>query len=111
MIKHTPGPWMFGIRGDEKPIEKPFDYCGPGFYDNPAIFGSDGTEVVGCDEYMIFNSEADVRLIAAAPDLLDALQLCKGNISSMLASAHPKVYGEWLRVVSEAIAKATGKTK
>jgi hypothetical protein len=107
--KHTPGPWMFGIRGDKNPIEKPFDYYGPGYYDNPVIFGSDGSEVAGCDEYMIFNTEADVRLIVAAPDLLEALQLCEGNISSLLASAHPKVYGEWLRVVSEAIAKATGE--
>ena len=44
-------------------------------------------------------------------NLLEALQLCEGNISSLLASAHPKVYGEWLRVVSEAISKATGETK
>lgn len=72
--KHTPGPWIFGIRGDENPIEKPFDYCGPGYYDNPAIFGPNGVDVVGCDEYMIFNSEADVRLIVAAPDLLEFAQ-------------------------------------
>lgn len=50
----------------------------------------------------------DGALIAAAPDLLEALELCKGNISSLLASAHPKVYGEWLAVVSAAIDKATG---
>ena len=56
-------------------------------------------------------TKADAALIAAAPDLLDALQLCEGNISSLLASAHPKVFGEWLRVVSEAIAKATGEIK
>jgi hypothetical protein len=55
--------------------------------------------------------EADARLIAAAPDLLEALKLCESNISSLLASAHPKVYGEWLTVVRAAIAKATGETK
>jgi hypothetical protein len=54
---------------------------------------------------------ANARLIAAAPDLLEALKLCESNISSLLASAHPKVYGEWLTVVRAAIAKAKGETK
>ena len=76
MSNHTPGPWIFGIRNydDEcKPgfIEKPFDYKGPGFFDNPGIFGADGTEVVGCDEYLIFGSPDDARLIAAAPSLYE----------------------------------------
>ncbi len=44
-------------------------------------------------------------------NLLEALKLCEGNIASLLASAHPKVYGEWLTVVSAAIAKSTGETK
>jgi hypothetical protein len=44
-------------------------------------------------------------------NLLEALKLCEGNISSLLASAHPKVYGEWLTVVSAAIEKSTGETK
>ena len=49
---------------------------------------------------------ANTRLIAAAPDLLAALELCEGNIAS-LAAAHPNIYSEWLAVVSAAIAKAT----
>jgi hypothetical protein len=44
-------------------------------------------------------------------NLLEALKLCEGNISSLLASAHPRVYGEWLTVVSAAIARSTGETK
>jgi hypothetical protein len=44
-------------------------------------------------------------------NLLEALKLCEGNIASLLASAHPKVYGEWLTVVSAAISKSTGETK
>ena len=56
-------------------------------------------------------AEANARLIAAAPDLLEVLELCEGNISSLLASAHPKVYGKWLSVVKAAIAKAKGETK
>lgn len=102
MSKHTPGPWMFGIRGDEKPIEKPFDYCGPGYYDNPAIFGSDGTEVVGCDEYMIFNSEDDVRLIVSAPYMLETLKKLKAMCADF--GAHTAC-----EVASAAIFKATGE--
>jgi hypothetical protein len=54
-------------------------------------------------------SKANARLIAAAPDLLEALQLCEGNIASLLWSAHPKVYGMWLDVVRAAIDKAIGE--
>jgi hypothetical protein len=51
---------------------------------------------------------ANATLIAAAPDLLEALVICESNISSLLASNHPKVFGEWLDSVRAAIAKATG---
>ena len=49
------------------------------------------------------------RLHKVNSDLLDALKLCEGNIDSLLASAHPKVFGIWLDVVRAAIAKATGE--
>ena len=111
--QHTPGPWMFGIRNyddDCKPgfVEKPFDYVSPGYYDNAGIFGADGTEIVGCDEYSIFNSPADARLIAAAPDLLKALQ--------KFALKHRHTYGldgawdEEITMAENAIAKATGES-
>jgi hypothetical protein len=109
MSNHTPGPWIFGIRNydDEcKPgfIEKPFDYKGPGFFDNPGIFGADGTEVVGCDEYLIFGSPDDARLIAAAPDLLEALQKMLDNHEDTYTG-----YGEGAAEKARAaIAKATG---
>jgi len=102
--EHTPGPWMFGIRGDKKPIEKPFNYHGPGYYDNPSIFGADGTEIAGCDEYMIFNKEEDIRLIAAAPDLLEAL------VSMVFSCDWNDREGKLaFDVAYKAIAKATGQ--
>jgi hypothetical protein len=50
-----------------------------------------------------------IRLHSDNAELLEALELCKGNIESLLASAHPKVFGTWLYVVCKAIAKATGE--
>jgi hypothetical protein len=46
------------------------------------------------------------RLHQVNSDLLEALKLCEGNIDSLLASAHPKVFGIWLDVVRAAITKA-----
>ena len=75
------------------------------------VEGSNGEEIIWQDgnyDTPTIKLE-DARLIAAAPELLEVLQLCEGNIASLLASAHPKVYGEWLHVVRAAIAKATGE--
>lgn len=80
MTKHTPGPWKFGVlRYNEKKDkyiveEKPFEYTAPTPYDNPSIIGADGTEVVGCGEYYVFSSAADVRLITSVCDLLEAVR-------------------------------------
>lgn len=52
-----------------------------------------------------------VKMRTQRDELLKALKLCEGNISSLPASAHPKVYGEWLAAVRAAIAKATGDAK
>ena len=69
MSKHTPGPWRLNKR-DEMDV---------------AVWGSDGFTICG-DIYIIADvsfpekydayghEEANARLIAAAPDLLDALE-------------------------------------
>lgn len=111
MSKHTPGPWIFGVEewDDDawrhKPAAKPFDYSGPGHYDNPSIFGADGKEIVGCDEYMVFRNPADIRLLVAAPDLLS---VCKELAES---AAYWSEYDVPLGIVDRlnaAIAKAEG---
>jgi len=104
MSKHTPGPWKFGVstydENDKYTIEeKDFSYRGPGYYENPSIYGPDNTDVVGCDEYYIFNSPADARLICAAPELLEALQ----QIGKILNAV------EMRNIARAAIAKATGE--
>ena len=93
-IKHTPGPWMFGLHrynDDSNQYEvlvKPFEYAGPGYYDNPAILAADGTEIVGCDEYNVFSSPADTKLMVAAPQLLEALRLVMADLWYQIESKH-----------------------
>jgi len=100
-MSHTPGPWTmrernfaFHIYGEFKKSKNAFITAA--YWSNPA-YGASREEAF-----------QNARLIAAAPELLEALKLCEGNISSLLASAHPKVYGTWLETVRAAIAKATG---
>ena len=105
--QHTPGPWYVGTE---------FNDQGRHIYAAQKVRHEDGDEwhpLIACtdDDERLVNWQANARLIAAAPDLLEALKLCESNISSLLASAHPKVYGEWLTVVRAAIAKAKGETK
>jgi len=117
--KHTPGPWLFGLHryNDEtnqyEVDVKPFDYAGPGYYDNPAILTADGTEIVGCDEYNVFGTPADRQLMCAAPDLLAAL-IALVAVNESHNCAMEKVIGRptnwndsYLDAARAAIAKAT----
>ena len=55
---------------------------------------------------------ADARLMAAAPELLEALKIPRGNIASLgpAGALTPYTcYQEWLAMVDAAIAKATGE--
>jgi hypothetical protein len=76
-VKHTPGPWEFGLKVLTKGIKKIVEYTHSGYYEIKAGVGyynavkpeeAAGFSITG---YM---SEADARLIAAAPDLLEALK-------------------------------------
>lgn len=56
-------------------------------------------------------TEAEARLMAAAPELLEALKITRGNIASLgpAGALTPYTsYQEWLAMVDAAIAKATG---
>lgn len=100
--KHTPGPWMVSpehptiIRRDYRPISD----CGE-------LIGS----ASGHTKSGFFPSEdeavANARLIAAAPDLLEALQ-------AIFAAMHPDIPGapgSAIEKARAAIAKATGSAQ
>lgn len=108
-MSHTPGPWRFGVMEftddcQEVFTEKPFDFMPGCLGGNPSIYA--GTEqIVGCDEYYIFSNADDIRLIAAAPDLLKALQA----IAAYPTLRSAELSAQSMRELARAeIAKATG---
>ena len=90
MSKHTPGPWEPTNSDD---LDDP-----PG---NVVCTLGDGWYVSSEHEPTRDSNEADARLIAAAPEMLDALE----------AAAHVLPLGEEYNAVVEAIAKAKGEAE
>lgn len=87
--KHTPGPWTWHGKGLEARNETVF-------------IGSQR------DVYVL---PADAHLIAAAPELLEALQKCLSHME-MNPSLYRNRFGEWVPLVREcraAVAKAEGR--
>lgn len=99
---HTPGPWRAALTDDKGPREGEFELACLEHH----IFG---TNIYAPGEYYSDNlaeHEANARLIAAAPDLLDALKVILELASDVLSN--PKYDG----IVSDAryaIAKAEGR--
>jgi hypothetical protein len=95
MTKHTPGPWEVRVhRGRTLKVESHIAVHGPG---NNTI----AVMVIGG-----FFTEKDARLIAAAPDLLEACEQAECWLTAERdnpGQASPK---ELLRVLATAIAKA-----
>lgn len=95
MSKHTTGKWMAESDGE---------------YWNVVVEGGQGfgREVVGCEGlYRCDGSEeANARLIAAAPDLLEALVALETLLAPL---AYDSTQKDWLNRACAAIAKATGE--
>lgn len=93
-IKHTSGPWRYEPGRDGRP---PY-----------VIRGTEGGfVVVGMTAE---RQEADARLIAAAPDLLLALERITSSYRSLLARRPVRDVDETLAEVDAALAKARGET-
>lgn len=95
MSKHTPGPWEWSNQ-----------YKSSDNSDTWSLIGADGYGILSCDGEA--NSpqscnKADAQLIAAAPELLEALKMVSGYIRTMKGAGH-----EYTIAVQEAIAKAEG---
>lgn len=88
--KHTPGPW-FVLKKDSACIEAPSG--------NVAVAN------------LARMSNADVRLIAAAPDLLQALKAIKERCASLSIHCTDQETGEpFYTAICAAISKAEGRT-
>lgn len=94
--QHTPGPWGRDISGVVSP-------------DGLLIATVHVTAEMARRPEREARRRADIDLIAAAPELLDVLKTCRGNIASLIAT-NPNAFGAWLAVVDAAIAKAEGRT-
>ena len=98
-LKYTPGPWVIhesnaivGEKLDDHPI-----------WLRPVIA-----------RFATGVRPADARLMAVAPELLEALQITRGNIASLgpAGALTPYTsYQEWLAMVDAVIAKALGEKK
>ena len=88
--KHTPGPWTVGR-----------DYCF-----GPQGIGV-GVIVAACPNH---EAQANARLIAAAPDMLEALRRVKEELRLIRMKDTDAVYDVMLRTdIDAAIARATGQ--
>jgi len=111
MSKHTPGPWHWVNSSTNKSFDFDAEWDGEG---KPSLrtiaeqrdcdFGWTLPDwILDADPMQYGNDTANARLIASAPDLLEALKLAvRQNDHDMLMN------GEELRVCRAAIAKAEG---
>lgn len=99
-IKHTPGPWNY-------------DRSGYSLYVNS---GRELVTALSMDGKRLETSEANARLIAAAPDLLEALKEATSalewrweRVANRAAPVHETAIQEAYNQARAAIAKATGE--
>lgn len=106
-VKHTPGPWVV-VESDKSPKRAAAWVCTVGNNPNdPAVFST----VLDGDKFVFGDKLADARLIAAAPDLLEALRNIAHEMRFMLRANPAKdggLYRQRLDEADLAIAKATG---
>ena len=91
---HTSGPWHLGRRAG-----------------NPAIYGKDGTEVAEILHGLTDEWRENARLIAAAPDLLAALESLAVGLSPASIDMQQDNLPELCRVCREIAENALAKAK
>ena len=91
-MKHTPGPWN---------IKKDLG----GYLD---LFGEDGDKIL-ISKFRLINQEANAALIAAAPDLLRALEPIANAEKDPTLKGYWRVTDLFVETALVAIAKAKGE--
>ena len=107
--KHTPGPWTWQMAGtfDKCQVKAPVDGGYITIADVDMSHLRLATRLKGIEvppEYSAAADEANARLIAAAPELLEALEVAMKSLATY--GHHPLIESK----ASAAIAKATGNT-
>jgi hypothetical protein len=92
MSKHTPGPWRVKIY-------KP--------YRSEAIIVNDDGEIASVDLACMPGAEEDAHLIAAAPDMLEALEAAIGDQEDF---EDGRLSGNTVATIRTAIKKARGQS-
>lgn len=101
MNKYTPGPWF--IEDNGRAISSNA-VTGIALVSMANIrYGWDGPDFVTAS-----HRAANARLIAAAPELLEALKYCRNKIAYMQAHGEWYSPGRAIEMADAAIAKATG---
>lgn len=83
MIKHTPGPWE--ILGKGKEIELTYSRSGKSVMFNCLVGNNGETGIALFPELdgKTYENEANARLIAAAPELLEALKISENELTKI----------------------------
>ena len=106
--KHTPGPWIAQIPNiGEDPFER--DERGNQYWEiKPVEMLFDGRYL----DVTAWTSEANARLISAAPELLEALIFCLEGLRTYAPEyMHGIPKNIYMSKASESIAKATGEAQ
>jgi len=110
--EHTPGPWGLGNHND-------WSVDGPGNYSSWHLLakGRKAPIAILCEPMKGWRDndaqlEANARLIAAAPDLLEALTKARGVLRDYMHAAGPvdDLDAALLTEISSALLKATART-
>ena len=106
--KHTPGPWMIDRHADNGELvvrchsdKKIVANCQTDFYSS------------GSREKLMIEIQANAQLLAAAPEMLEALSRCKNELEELSFYLESQcIFGTWKATIEKAraaIAKATGE--
>jgi hypothetical protein len=105
MSKHTPGPWVFEYRDGKHPLND----CNGSRIDG--LWATNGEfilgDVTGWDGGYFGPNEANARLIAAAPDMLEALEMVRNADNDCKNDGLPTIPQAARDRIDRAIAKAT----